>query len=133
MSRYERTYGNDWDFSETLFWGSLKIVGVTNRLVSNYTDEILEKRGFSLFCHEYLLVIGCKDWMERCDEKSRPCSVPLHLLSHPLKLVSQSHGGQCLLCLRWFLWSDERLAVCSQGLAITAVCRAVASETHTRL
>jgi len=58
MSRYGKTDRNNGDFSEALFWRSLKIVGVTNRLVSNYPDKILEKRGFSLFCHEYLLVIG---------------------------------------------------------------------------
>lgn len=49
---------NDWYPSETLFWGSLEIVGVTNRLVGNYPNKVLEKRGFSLFCHEYLLVIS---------------------------------------------------------------------------
>lgn len=65
MSRYGKTDRNDGNFSETLFWRSLKIVGVVNRLVSNYPDKILEKRGFSLFRHEYLLVsnrmrIGCR-------------------------------------------------------------------------
>jgi hypothetical protein len=56
----EKTHRNDWDFSETLFWGSLKIVGVADRLVGNHPNKILEKRGFSLFCHECLLVIGCR-------------------------------------------------------------------------
>jgi len=61
MSRYEKTHRDDWDFSQTLFWGSLKIVGVANRLVSNYPDKVLEKRGFSLFRHEYLPAIRCED------------------------------------------------------------------------
>lgn len=56
MSLYGKTHRNDGDFFETLFRRSLKIVGVINRLVSNYADKILEKRGFSLFCHVYLLV-----------------------------------------------------------------------------
>jgi len=66
MSRYGKTDRSDGDFSETLFWRSLKIVGVVNGLVSDYPDKILEKRGFSLFRHEYLLVsnlmrIGWRD------------------------------------------------------------------------
>ena len=85
-------YRNDWDSSEALFWGSLKIVGVADRLVGNYPNEVLEKRGFSLFCHECLRVIGCGRGVT-C--RSRPLPVPLSLLSHPLKLVSQTHGGQC--------------------------------------
>ena len=33
--------------------------------------------------------------LEGSDTQSRLCPVPLDLLSRPLKLVSQTHGGQC--------------------------------------
>lgn len=116
MSRYSKTYRNDWYFPETLVWGSLEIIGVVNGLVSNYPDEILEKRGFSLFCHEYLLVIGYEDGdcqVEQCDPKVTRSSRSAASPSRPLKLVSQSHGGQCWLRSWWFLWlmSVTRFAV----------------------
>ena len=60
MSRQEKVYRNDWDPSETLFWGGLEIVGVAERLVGNYPNEVLEERGFSLFRHDCLRVIGCR-------------------------------------------------------------------------
>ena len=59
MSQQEKVYRDHWDSSEALFWGSLEIVGVADGLVGNYTNEVFEKRGFSLFCHECLRVIGC--------------------------------------------------------------------------
>jgi len=131
LSRNEKTDRDDRDFSETLFWGSLKIVGVVNRLVSNYSDKMLEKRGFSLFRHEYLPVIRCEDE----DDYRRRDVTQSHVLAH-------CHSSQTRFSISWrsvslFLrlvsWSDAYLAVCSQGLAITPVCRTVASETHARL
>ena len=64
MSRYGKTHWNNRYFSETLLWGSLKIVRIANGLVSNHPNKILEEGGFSLFCHEYSLVIRCgdEDW-----------------------------------------------------------------------
>ena len=58
MSQQEEVYWSNWDPSEALFWGGLEIVGVANRLIGNYPNEVFEKRGFSLFCHECLRVIG---------------------------------------------------------------------------
>jgi len=59
VSQQEKVYRNNWDSSKTLFWGSLEIVGVADRLVGNYANEVLEKRGFSLVHHGCLRVIGC--------------------------------------------------------------------------
>lgn len=116
MSLYRKAYRNDGDFSETLFWGSLEIVRIVDRLVSNYPDEILEKRGFSLFRHEYLLGVRYEDeelgGREGCDPKSRLIRSAASV-SRPLKLVSQSHGGQYSLYSWWFSWlmSVSRFAV----------------------
>lgn len=48
----EKTHREDRDFSKRLLWGSLKVVRVIEGLVGDHPNEILEKRGFSLFCHE---------------------------------------------------------------------------------
>jgi len=107
----KKAYRDNWDPSEALFWGSLKIVWVADRLVGNYPNEVFEKRGFSLFCHECLQVIGCVGGVT-C--RSHPRPVPASLLSHPLKLVSQSHGGQCS-CSR----------ACSRSRGLTSTLRFV--------
>lgn len=96
--RCKKTHGKNWDFPERLIWGSLKIVGIADRLVGDNPDEILEKRGFSLFCHEYLLVIGYKD--EGWEDVTRGHADLQLSSSHPLKPqglnnVLQSHGGEC--------------------------------------
>ena len=61
VSQQEKAYWNDRDSPETLFWGGLEIVGVANGLVGNHPNKVLEKRGFSLVSHEYLLVIRHED------------------------------------------------------------------------
>ena len=102
MSRWEKAHWHDWDPSETLVWGSLEIVGVANGLVGNHSDKVLEKRGFSLFCHEYLQVIRHegKDWVEGCDTKSRPHSAPSAVTSSQTRFSISWRWVLC--CLGWF-------------------------------
>lgn len=60
--RRERTHRDDWNLSKGLLWGGLEVVGVADRLVGDHPNETLEERGFSLFRHECLLVIG-SNWL----------------------------------------------------------------------
>jgi len=85
----KRTHRKDRDFSKGLLWGSLKVVRVIEGLVSVHPNEILEKRGFSLFCHEELLVIGYGD------EKWRAVT-PSHVLARSVVSLVTSFSNSFL-------------------------------------